>query len=619
MQRGGGAGFPVFSRGVGVRGGRWLVCFVAVLVGCGGEPDGFGVDADDRALDVADSGAVDPDAAPHDADSYAGWTKGDAVTVDALDVGDGDGVDALAGPLFVDRAVELGLAGTETYAHCTLAADFDGDGADEVALIPVHFELGSGWSASVRVLRPGPEGFVLVAETPIDTSELIPNTGCGLVDLDDDAVPDVAVGGVGGVRMLRNKGDGSFVDVTATAVPELLGRDVWTVAAADLDQDGDGDLVLGNGLVYGACADLSCTVDAEEFLCLHPPPPPATAWSDLEVLRDVLWLREGAGWTDASGQLAGLPDGELSQVVPYDVDGDGRLDLVVGHDFGAHGVLRADGNGGYVAVQAGMRGLGHTMGWAMADFDADGRDDLVMADLGPMALYRGQPAPLPQGLTFTDIGPQWGLADATRDTSVWMPLAEDFDHDGRVDLYLGTSAVAQPGKLQSFVACVGAQAPAPQQFDLFLHNRGDHFAVYPVAAPMTKLGIERLAQTAIDLDGDGDLDILQVRFDGIVRVLINQMQTQGPALHVEVRGRPGNRLGTGVRVIAQVGGARIERQLQASLGFGGGSRRIAHLPRPGGAPIVSLEVIWPGTKPTKRVLDPGAAPSDGRWLVLPLP
>ncbi|MCB9739273.1 MAG: VCBS repeat-containing protein [Deltaproteobacteria bacterium] len=552
-----------------------------------------------------------------ESDAGGGWHKSDVTVDSGGDAGGRSGKPVFTGPTFVDRAAELGIDVTQTYAHCTLAADFDGDGALEVGLVRVQFVLGEGWSAALRIFRPGTPTWTLVSETAIDTTQLIPNTGCGLVDLEDDGIPDVVVGGVGGLRTLRNKGDASFVDVTETAVPELMGRDVWSIAGADLDHDGDGDIVLGNGLVYGACADLSCTIDQDDFLCLHPPPPPAKVWSDLEVLRDVLWRREGAAWVDASSALTVVDDGELSQVVPYDVDGDGRLDLVVGHDFGAHAILRALPEGGYVAVQSGLRGLGHTMGWAMGDFDADGRDDLVMADLGPMSLYRSAPAPLPGAVTFVDIGPAWGLADATRDTSVWTPLAEDFDHDGRLDLFLGTSAVAEPGALASFVACVGAQKPAAQQVDLFLHNRGGHFDVYPVAAPMTKLGIERLAQTAIDIDGDGDLDVVQVRFDGIVRVLVNELPVAGPALQLRVVGQPGNRLGTGVRVSAQVAGARIERQLQANLGFGGGARLVAHLPRPGGATPTSIEVRWAGPKGPVSTLDPADAPASGLWLITP--
>lgn len=185
----------------------------------------------------------------------------------------------------------------------------------KLGLVRVQFVLGEGWSAALRVFRPGTPTWTLVSETAIDTTQLIPNTGCGLVDLEDDGTPDVVVGDVSGLRTLRNKGDASFVDVTETAVPELMGRDVWSIAGADLEHDGHGDIVLGNGLT--------------DFLCLHPPPPPAKVWSDLEVLRDVLWRKEGAASVDASSALTVVDDGELSQIVPYDVDADGRDDLVM--------------------------------------------------------------------------------------------------------------------------------------------------------------------------------------------------------------------------------------------------------------------------------------------------
>lgn len=541
-------------------------------------------------------------------EARGGWTK--------LDAGPGDlGSDAddaalsaplpvpeltLTAPPFVDVVAELGVGATETFAHCTLAADFDGDGEVDIGLLPLHFQFGTGWQASLRIYRMKAGKVAGVAETTIDTTLLVPNTGCALADPDDDGKPDVLVGGVGGLRWLRNIGSGNFVDHTEGLLPDIFDRDVWSIVGGDFDGDGRPDLALGNGLVYGACADVTCKVSAAsdasgpaEFFCSHPPPPPAKSWSDLQVLRDTLLLGKPSGWVDASALMSALPDGELTEIQAVDLDADGLVDLLVGHDFGHHGLLRNTGKGGFALTHNGMYGSGHTMGWGIGDFDEDGVYDLLMSDLGPAPLYRQLPTGLPGGVTFVDVGPQLGVAAATADLSTWSPLVEDFDHDGHVDILLGTSAVAEPGALHTFASCTGAQKPAAQQYDLLLRNRIQSFQPIQVPAPMTKLGIERLAQTTLDFDGDGDLDVLQVRFDGLVRLLRNDLPKAGGAVFLDIRGPAGNRLATGVRVEAMVAGRPLRRQVLPSYGFGGGGRLRVHLPTPGGAALEQVRVIYP--------------------------
>ncbi len=556
-----------------------------------------------------DTGAQETSGDNADAgDHGGGWSKLDVGTpadaADAVETADGASLAvpllSLSQPPFTDIIAELGISATETFAHCTLSADFDGDGDVDIGLVPLRFQFGTGWQASLRIYRLQAGKVAAVVDTIIDTTLLVPNTGCAVADPDDDGQPDVLIGGVGGLRWLRNIGGGGFVDHTEGLLPNVFDRDVWSIVGGDFNGDGRPDLALGNGLVYGACAAVTCKVTPAtdggvpaEFFCSHPPPPPAKSWSDLEVLRDTLLLGKPDGWVDASGLMSALPDGELTEIQAVDLDANGHVDLLVGHDFGHHGLLRNTGKGGFALNLHGMHGSGHTMGWGVGDFDEDGVFDVLMSDLGPAPLYRQLPTGLPGGVTFVDIGPLHGVTAATADLSTWSPLVEDFDHDGHVDVLLGTSAVAEPMALHTFVSCTGAQKPAAQQYDLLLRNRVSSFQPIEVSAPMTKLGIERLAQTTLDFDGDGDLDVLQVRFDGLVRLLRNDLPKAGGAVFLDIRGPAGNRLATGVRVEATLAGRPLRRQVMPSFGFGGGGRLRVHLPTPGGAALEQVKVIYP--------------------------
>ena len=75
--------------------------------------------------------------------------------------------------------------------------------------------------------------------------------GCGVAvgDFDDDGRPDLYVGNVGPNQLLRNRGDGTFDDVTARAGVGDPGTGVATLFF-DYDRDGWLDLFVGNYVAF---------------------------------------------------------------------------------------------------------------------------------------------------------------------------------------------------------------------------------------------------------------------------------------------------------------------------------------------------------------------------------
>lgn len=166
----------------------------------------------------------------------------------------------------------------------------------------------------------------------------------------DDGLPDLReLPGKANV-LLRNLGDGTFEDASASSGIAQLARRSTSTAFVDADGDGWPDLYVTN---YGQ---------------------PAEYWRNL-----------GDGTFAEEAARAGIADGLDATCQAWgDLDGDGLLDLFAAHEEGAgDGAWLARGDGRFEDI-SGTRGLGATArgrGWACAafDFDNDGDTDLFTA------------------------------------------------------------------------------------------------------------------------------------------------------------------------------------------------------------------------------------------------
>jgi hypothetical protein len=151
-----------------------------------------------------------------------------------------------------------------------------------------------------------------------------------------------------------------------------------------------------------------------------------------------MFRNESGRFRDVAAEI-GLADPRRSVgAVWFDYDQDGDLDLYVANmDGDANGLFRNDG-GRFVdvAAEVGAEWGGRapadpangTVRPCVADLDGDGRLDLVLANYGPAGVL------INRGVgRFEDRSASWGIAvDSRYDTCA---LA-DYDNDGRLDLYL---------------------------------------------------------------------------------------------------------------------------------------------------------------------------------------
>lgn len=197
-------------------------------------------------------------------------------------------------------------------------------------------------------------------------------------------------------------------------------------------------------------------------------------------------------------RVPGLPDTEADAVAHGDVDGDGDPDLIIagaGQDrlfINAAGVL-SDETEARLPREAAV-----TQDVELADMDGDGDLDIVLGQEGGHALWLNEGSG-----RFTDASerlPAPGNVEARKVTPA------DIDGDGDLDLYFSH---------------VGWQGRAPQ--DRLLINDGSARFVDETAERIpTETGTTLVARFA-DLDGDGDLDLVRGEV-GPVTVWLNDGQ-----------------------------------------------------------------------------------------------
>lgn len=421
-------------------------------------------------------------------------------------------------------------------------------------------------------------------------------------DYDGDGDPDLFVGFDGKPNRLYRNDKGTFIDVAAAA-GVVDSRPTRAAAWGDFDSDGDPDLILGftplkNASVLKLYRNTAGTfTDTTSDVGLSAPTGAVRqpAWIDFDADGDLdLFI----GYRDRANALYRNDAGKFSDVAPsigladarrtvgavwFDFDEDGDLDVAVANmDGDANGLFRNDG-GTFtdVAGAAGVAWGGRTPKAAgngtvrvcAADVDSDGRFDLFAANYGPLGLFtnRGQG-------TFEDRSESWRIAiDSRYDACAFA----DFDHDGRLDLYVN-----------------GTVTGGASWQDTLFRNTGASFAdVTPPSIRM--LQADHGVQWA-DIDGDHDLDLslTGARADGMHLVMRNMLPAADAArgLHVRVvdGGGRSTRAGAEVRVYAAGTGRLIgSRLVDSGSGYDAQSDLPVHVGVPAGVSRVDVQVIVP--------------------------
>ena len=472
-------------------------------------------------------------------------------------------------------------------------ADIDGNGAIDIALAGLAAPLTVLWNVG-----PG----VRFERAVLDTRQ---TRAVNAVDVDGDGLLDLVatvrdgqpiwLRGAGAARTFARIEDGHFT----ARFP------IHTMAWADLDGDGDLDLVGGT---YDE--ELDEIERRALFLSRMDDADPDTRTR----LRGVYYY-ENLGFREQRdafqpGNLLfrhlRMSGGAMALAIALpDLDGDGRRDIIVGNDYEVPDYVYLNRPRRWLPAEPFRQTTYNTMAFAEGDVDNDGRFELFAADMKP---YRSGPdidaawAPvLPPAADAADREQiyantlqVWGAdgeyenraASAGVDATGWSWSAQfgDLDNDGDLDLYTVNGMVGE-----AFGHLPGAELVEQNQA-----LRNDGAGVFS-PAPEWGLGATESGRgmALADLDLDGDLDVVVNNFQASAVLFENQV-CGGASLQVDLAWpESSNPFAVGARLALTTDHGTYWRETRVSSGYLSSDPPRAHFGFPAGERPLALSVWWP--------------------------
>ncbi|MEO0421280.1 MAG: CRTAC1 family protein [Pseudomonadota bacterium] len=459
--------------------------------------------------------------------------------------------------------------------------------------------------------------------------------GAAWVDVDGDGDDDLYATQMQGCnRLYLNLDNGRFIEYPDAAGASDCEGVAFAVGAADIDNDGDQDIFVGNKLqnrlyenrfaqtgvvrfvdvtdAAGLGDDGARTTgvitfgdyNGDSFLDVFvgnhviPPETPENGYLPVTCTADYLWQNNGDGtFTDVGGITGVALSGNRRNAgcalaaTFSDFDNDGDADLLVVNDFGnADGtdvpnrLFRNDGPGteswtfsdvsdefAYNYSQAGM-------GIAVADINHDGAFDYYSTDIGSNDLAVGNPIDhiFVNQARFLGVDANDKEIFGARGLVGWGTGFYDLDLDGWEDLIVVSGGVP----LDKFPVTFGAEDYQHENpVYVYMNTHPDRFPEVHAEVGVTAEKLYRGSSFA-DYDNDGDMDMLISNFEGTNTLYRNDLDPkEGVNNWVKVRaqGTISNRDAIGTRIeLTTDDGFRQMREIDGGSGYAGRNTLVAH-------------------------------------------
>ena len=458
-------------------------------------------------------------------------------------------------------------------------------------------------------------------------------TGVTMADVNGDGFLDIycSVGGKFGPKnneLYINNGNGTFTEKAKEYGIDDIGNSVQGTFF-DYDKDGDLDLFVAN---YPPTKFNSATGDYVQMM-LHV--------KDNES--GHLYRNDGNHFTNVTEQ-AGVKNYGLSlSATVGDLNNDGWPDIYVSNDFNSPDFLyinNQDGTFKEVVKEVMAHNSFYGMGVDISDFNNDGNLDLFQVDMdakdnrrkkanmssmnpklfwdvidaGFNYQYMHNCMQLNTGVYENGI-PHFGNVSRITGTSStdwsWGPLFADFDNDGNKDLFVTNGTRREINNNDFFHSLEtlnlkpkdllkkSQEIPSEKIDNFMFQNNGN----LNFEQANKKWGIEYKGFSNgvayVDLDNDGDLDIVVNNIDDYASVFENSSSKLNNYVKVDFKGNSKNVYGLGNRVYVRTKKGTQMQELTLTRGFQSSVAPELHFGVGEEKTIDEVKVVWTNGKVQK--------------------